>query len=232
MLKHIITASAIAAALIFSGCGSADSEGEARLDAQYAIDQGDYATAIAILEAKVVKTDEDYLQLASAYMGLAGFSFTELVAKVNASSNDVSGDAFKSFVLSAATNVGAQTQTNLDKAIAAYLSISTVSPAPALAPALVLSNDLASLKDDVKLYLGLAYIVKTAVIIDTLNVQADVTQEIVDFLNDGLDVVEYIAPDDLKTDIQEFRTEIDADVNGVISIAELQNYLVAEGFII
>jgi hypothetical protein len=46
-----------------------------------------------------------------------------------------------------------------------------------------------------------------------------------------LDVVEYIAPDDLKVDVQEFRTEIDSDVNGVISVTELKNYLTAEGLV-
>jgi hypothetical protein len=134
MLKHIISVSAITAALMFSGCGDADTQGETRLNAQYAIDQGNYAAAIALLEAKAVKTDEDYLQLASAYMGQAGYSFTNLVSIINTSSNDVSGDAFKSFVQSTASNADAATLDSLNSAIAAYLSISTVTPAPSLAP--------------------------------------------------------------------------------------------------
>ena len=55
MLKKIFSISLLTSALIFSGCGSADSEGETRLETQDAIDTGNYAVAIAALEAKLVK---------------------------------------------------------------------------------------------------------------------------------------------------------------------------------
>jgi len=77
--KNILGVSIVSAMLLFSGCGSTDSDAENSMTAQQYIDNQDYASAIALLEPKTNKTDGDYMMLSSAYMGEAGFSFSEIL---------------------------------------------------------------------------------------------------------------------------------------------------------
>jgi coenzyme F420-reducing hydrogenase delta subunit len=65
--------------LLFSGCGNSDSGAEITMTAQQLIDNQQYAKAAALLESKSNKTDGDYMLLSSAYMGEAGFSFSEVL---------------------------------------------------------------------------------------------------------------------------------------------------------
>ena len=133
MLKKIVSASVVTAALLFSGCGG-DSEGEDRLKAQHAVDSGDSATAISLLEAKVVKTDADKMLLASAYMQKAGMSMMDVVSKLDTESDsgdDSFGTIADSIVGDANGSETIQNITDINKAIAYYESMSnSLSAAP------------------------------------------------------------------------------------------------------
>lgn len=78
MIKSIINSGILTAALLFSACGS-DNEAEERLETQQMLDDGDYEAVIAKLEGSA-DSKEDYLTLASAYMGRAGFSLLDVVS--------------------------------------------------------------------------------------------------------------------------------------------------------
>lgn len=116
MLKEIISASVVSAALLLSGCGSADSVGEDKLAAQHAIDSGDTATALSLLEPTVLKglsveekadyiadlndtakeelfatmDDTTKITLASAYMQDADVSIMDIVSKLDTADGDTS----------------------------------------------------------------------------------------------------------------------------------------------
>ncbi len=78
MYKKILVSSVVATLLIFSGCGT-DSEGEQRLSTQHMLDKGDYTGVINTLESKINKSDGENFKLASAYMGVAGLSFVDII---------------------------------------------------------------------------------------------------------------------------------------------------------
>jgi len=86
MLKNIITTSLVVSTLIFSGCET-DSEGESRLETQNMLDSGNFIGVINKLEDKA-STNEEYLMLANAYMGKAGFSLLEVATNMSKSDND------------------------------------------------------------------------------------------------------------------------------------------------
>lgn len=165
MLRKVVTASAFAAALVLSGC-SGDSAGEDRLEAQHAIDSGDSATAISILEAKdpSTLTDADKMTLASAYMQNAGVSLMDVVSKLDTEegtdstfasvANDIIGDSG-----SAQT---AQKVKSVDKAILYYESMSSTSYSAAPSYKAV---DATEVLEGVKLYLGMAYFSKVTMLL-------------------------------------------------------------------
>jgi len=166
MLKNIIATSLVAATLILSGCG--DAEGESRLAAQSAIDSGDFSAAIANLEAKPARTDSDNLTLASAYMGEAGFSFVDVISLMGSDTDPSSGSAsgFEGFAKQIDDKKTPETLANIDKAIAAYSAISTVT---ADAPSRVQERAVATTsKGDAALFLGIAYLTKATVVMSYL----------------------------------------------------------------
>ncbi len=165
MFKKIMIASAVAAALVFSGCGG-DSEGEDRLEAQHAVDSGDSATAIAILEAKdpSTLTDSDKMTLASAYMQDAGVSLMDVVSKLDTEegtdssfasiADDIIGDSNSSQTAGKVKSV--------DKAIAYYESMSST---PYAAAPSYKAVDVTEVVDGAKLYLGMAYFSKVTMLL-------------------------------------------------------------------
>ena len=78
-LKYILGGTVASAMLLLSGCGSTDSTAENSMLAQQYLDDQEYAKASALIESQSTKTDSDYMMLSSAYMGQAGFSFSDVL---------------------------------------------------------------------------------------------------------------------------------------------------------
>lgn len=165
MVKRIMGASLIGAMFIFSGCG--DQEAVERLKAQQSLDKGDFSSAIASLESKANKTDEDNMVLASAYMGKAGFSFSETLNLVANAANANGDDAFASFAADVEAGKNPDTLTNLQKALDYYQQVGLTggSAAPAYKSAVRASANNTGDKD---LFLGLAYLTKSTIVISYL----------------------------------------------------------------
>jgi len=158
MIKRIMTTSLIVATLIFSGCSS-DSEGESRLETQYMLDKGDFAGVISKLEDRA-SSNEEYLALASAYMGNAGLSLADLIRTVN-DSTDTEGDAFASFIngIESSISDAPSPLADLQKATKAYKEVLEGRCAAAsLNPELILSDT----QKDVCLFMGLSQTLKAA----------------------------------------------------------------------
>lgn len=160
MLKKIISASAIAVALIFSGCG--DSEGESLLSAQNELDSGNYEKVISMLES-VARTPEEYNLLASAYMAKAGFTLADIVQLMD-ESGDNNNDGFAVFTSSIAKGKSSTALKDLDEAIYYYDMIMGNSTCQ--------DANLSSTQKDVCFFKGLSSLVKTGT---TLSYLGDLT---------------------------------------------------------
>ncbi len=81
MKNKILMSSVVALALMLNGCG--DDEGESYLETQQMLDNGDFEGVISKLEpsldANSTDSNENYLALASAYMGKAGYTLSDVV---------------------------------------------------------------------------------------------------------------------------------------------------------
>ena len=164
MINKILTVSAITAMLLFSGC---ENDAQSRMATQQMLDSGDYNGVISILEPKDVKTDDDNLKLASAYMDKAGFSITDLVSII-ASSEDETDSSFASFVTSVKDDKTSDTLDDLQSAIYYYGEIvdveKYVNASPSRADSLNENEEDIAL-DTNELFLGLAYITKVATVL-------------------------------------------------------------------
>ncbi len=199
MLKKIIATTLIAIALMFSGCG--DSEGEDRLKAQYALDQGNPQAAIDLLKSKNNLSEDEKILLASAYMGRAGFTMIDITVAFVEASDGADVDEFNNLVnafLSKATSTAA---TDLSLAIDTFL---TVDPRT----------------DDTDLKLALVYVVKVAVLLDS----GATDNELATTANDGFDLALVVVPDDIKQDVIDVKNEIDTDLDGNITATEIGLY--------
>ena len=195
MVKQMITASALAAMLMFSGCGDG-SAGSDRLKAQQDLDVGNFSSAIANLESKTDKTNEDNMLLASAYLGEAGFSFSDTIGIV-AGSGSGETDSFTSFAQSVTDVKDENTLDNLSKAITYYKAIDSVSQAPAYkAPKLGTTNDVLNSLGDTNLFLGLAYLTKATVVMSYLGDISKLQNKIVDpeLMASGCAIIHVYAP--------------------------------------
>ena len=96
MLKNIIIASMLSFVLLFSACGG-DSGAEDALVLQEKLDNGDFSGVINDVEAGA-STNADYIMLATAYMGRAGFSFSSIIGIVVQSSESGESSTFASFI--------------------------------------------------------------------------------------------------------------------------------------
>lgn len=183
MIKKIMLATTIAATLMLSGCGSADATGASRLAAQNAIDTGSPEQAIRLLEATPIAdmnatqakaflatlSNSTKKTLASAYMSKAGLNLIDIVSKMSSASNTNSTNSFATLATSL---VGDANKTvgnvkNIDSAIQYYESIAkaTTSASPARSISLATMTNLSK---DIKLYLGMAYLSKTIMLLDML----------------------------------------------------------------
>jgi len=154
MIKKILASSLVTAMLLFSGCG--DSKGEDYLAIQQMLDKGDYAGVIAALEGGADKSNDDYIALASAYMGKAGVSFSRIISAM--ASDDENDDAFAAFVKSISDVSTPTAIVDLGKSAGFYKEI----------VADCTSGNLNNSAKDICLFLGLGAITRTAVVIDSL----------------------------------------------------------------
>jgi hypothetical protein len=200
MLKKMIAASAVILALMLSGCG--DTEGEAILSAQNAVDTGDAATAIAILEAKTNRTDDENALLAEAYASQAGFSMIDItIAFIDASENTTGEEDMVNLVASLIDQASDTAIDDLNKSISYYEDI----------PA-------ADRTDDQNFKLGMTYIVQLGVMVDADSPSAD----IVTVATNAFDALGAVIPDD-DPDLQQSYTELQAEISsgGSITTGEI-----------
>jgi len=170
MKKRFITATIIAATLMFSACGSGG-DGESALETQQLLDNGNFSAVIAKLENSA-STQSDYLALASAYMGKAGFSLSSIVGSVLASSNSNESSSFSSYVTTSNTNSNNQSLDDLNTAVSYYQKV-------VKNKCLDINVTKNSAEKDICLYIGLSKVSQTAVaisyIVGDINVLSDTT---------------------------------------------------------
>ena len=122
MLKSMITTSLITLTLLMSGCGG-NNEGESVLETQKMLDDGNFAGVISKLEGSA-SSEDDYINLASAYMGHSGLTLTNLVASVlNAKDNSANDSAFVNFIKAVSATTSSTALVDLRKSTANYKEI-------------------------------------------------------------------------------------------------------------
>jgi len=124
MMKRTIFGSLVLMATLFSGCGDS-SESTCRIDVQLAIDAGDYDSAVSALEGNCAsaysQSDLKY-NLATAYMGKAGYGVSDVISMLVDAGDASNGSAFSSFINSANESTsGGNSSIYLDKAKLLYL---------------------------------------------------------------------------------------------------------------
>lgn len=199
MLKKIMATTLIAIALMFSGCG--DPDGEDRLEALYAIDQGNNQIAISLLESKSNLTEDEKILLASAYMGRAGFTMIDITIAFTEASEGSNVDDFNNLIDSLLSKKTSTAVEDLTLAIDTFLEVDPRT-------------------DDTDLKLALTYVVKVAVLLDD-NATND---ELAVTANDGFDLALSVVPVDIKQDVVDIKNEIDKDSDGNISAVEIALY--------
>jgi len=131
MYKKVIVASLAAASLFFGGCGEESTS--CRFDVQNDIDTGDFDAAISALDgscADAYTPSDRYFNLASAYMGKAGFGAIDVVNMVlDAGESDES--AYSALIRSVGESRREDSLQNLEVATTYYLR----SMAPEVDPA-------------------------------------------------------------------------------------------------
>jgi len=188
MIIKVLAVSAITAMLLFSGC---ENEAEDRMKTQTMLDSGDFDGVISALEDKSVKTDEDNLKLASAYMDKAGFSVTDLITIVANTEDDEA--SFSSFVINVSEDKTPDTLDNLQKAIAYYSSISTIMDKVSSSP-----SSTTPLNTN-QLFLGMAYIAKVATVLSYMGdvEKLEESGEDVNILASGCALAKVYAPSEI-----------------------------------
>ena len=157
MFKKVVISILLGTALVMSGCGSSDGEGESALETQQMLDNGEYAAVIAKLGASADSTS-DYLSLAAAYMGKAGFSLSSIIGIVVASSEAEEDSAFASFIKNSKSTSNPQSLSDLKTAVDYYQKV-------VQNKCLDTNATLSGAEEDLCLYVGLSKVSQTAVAI-------------------------------------------------------------------
>ena len=160
MTNKILIMSALTAMLLFSGC---DNGAEDRMTTQQMLDEGDMDGVIEALEDKTVKTDDDNLKLASAYMDKSNFNLVDLISIIS-DTQDNSEDSFASFLVGISEDKTDESLADLQKATYYYSAILSTDSKTSKARATSTDSELNS----IELFLGLASLTRTAVALDYL----------------------------------------------------------------
>ena len=167
MKNKFISATLLTTALVFSACGGGD--GESALDTQQMLDDGEFTAVISKLESRA-STNSDYMALASAYMGKAGFSLSSIVGTVIASGNSNESSTFSSYITKSKEKSNDNSLSDLDTAVGYYQKV-------VQNKCLNSNATLNSAQKDICLYVGLSKVSQTAVavgyITDDINVLSD-----------------------------------------------------------
>ncbi len=187
MIKKALIGSLVIATLLLSACGDANSEGEDALVTQQLLDQGEFQQVISRVEP-TANTNEDYLTLAAAYMGKAGFSLSQIIGIVATSATATGGNEFSSFIDNASNNSTPTALADLETAVIYYKKVVQDK---------CLDNNatLGAAEADLCLYVGLANVSSTAVtfgyISDDVTVLSDNTGKVDDKLTASTCALEY-----------------------------------------
>lgn len=311
MVKKILTVSAVTAMLLLSGCNN---DAEDRMQVQQDLDSGNYGSVITYYENVALEdmTDDEKLKVATAHMGQAGFSATDLISLVSVDEEANQDDVFQTFIASVDGQKSDTAIEDLQSAIDYYTAISTVDfdISEYAAPSLVSETPDLSDLDSTELFLGLAYITKVATVfgyfgdvttwnetgsdddlsasacamvyvyentlangcdsvvysgtttidsVDYTNVNVTYNSELyerlansdaselvltdydtnlpvqdenltvkealIQSINLGFEAVEAAAPDDVKEKVTEYKTKIDANADGEITVSEFALYI-------
>ena len=168
MLKKILITSLTTFTLLMSGCGDV-SEGESRLETQQMLDNSNFDGVINKLATKVSNTEE-YISLASAYMGRAGFSLSNVVRALAESEDIGNGDAFIVYTKNISDMSSQSAFLDLQKATVNYTKIVNNRCLEPL--------NLTGSEKEVCLYLGLALTTNASVTLDLI------TDDITSLAND------------------------------------------------
>lgn len=170
MLKKMVITFLLGMTLIISGCGSSDGEGESALATQQLLDNGEFTAVIDKLEGSANSTS-DYLSLAVAYMGKAGFSLSSMLGIVVASAEAEGDSLFANFIENSNKTSSTQSLTDLKKAVDYYKEV-------VFDKCLEESATLSGVESDICLYVGLARVFQTSVamsyIIDDVSTLTDI----------------------------------------------------------
>ncbi|MDF1883414.1 hypothetical protein JHD49_05610 [Sulfurimonas sp. SAG-AH-194-C21] len=187
MIKKAYIASLVVGTLLFTGCGDGTSEGEDTLVTQQLLDKGQFRSVIARVEP-TASTSEDYLTLAAAYMGKAGFSLSKIIGIVATSATATGGSEFSSFINKASSNSTPTTLNDLEVAVTYYKKVVEDR-------CIDKKITLGVAESDICLYIGLANVSSTAVTIgyitDDVSVLIDNTGKIDDKLRASTCALEY-----------------------------------------
>ncbi len=156
MIKQILATSLVAATLLLSGCGSSDSDGESRLETQKMLDDGDYKGVITKLELNA-NSNPQYLALAAAYMGKAGYSLLDIVGSII---EDEDSEEDTDMISSLAENATYSSTLDLEKAEMYYKKVVGESRCS--------EENLSSSEQDMCLFVGLSAVTKVASTINLL----------------------------------------------------------------
>jgi len=151
MLKKNLIVSLAAAMLLFNACDN--SEGESHLKTQQMLDDGNYQGVIAHLEADA-NSNDDYLALATAYMGQAGYTLLDIIG---AMLNNEDDDNLISLL---AKNASYNSTLDLQKAQDYYTQIVSRDECT--------QQDVSSSQQDICLFMGLSAISKISSTINLL----------------------------------------------------------------
>jgi len=169
MMKKIVITALLGLSLTLTGCGSSDSEGESQLETQQMLDNGEYAAVIAKLESTASSTS-DYLSLAAAYMGKAGFSLSSIVGLVATSAESGDDSTFASFIESTQSASNSQSLKDLDTAVVYYQKVLENK-------CLDENATLSGAESDLCLYVGLSQVSQTAVAISYITGDVNVLND-------------------------------------------------------
>ena len=189
MIKQILIVLLVSITFVFSGCGS--SNGESQLEIQEMLDNGNYDAVINRLKDNA-SSSSDYVALASAYMGRAGFSLSDIVTRVATSADD-DNDAFTAFIQNSTKQSNSKTLNDLEMAGIYFKKVVNCND----------SSKLSSSQKDICLYVGLSKVSKTAVtvgyIADDVSVLSE-DGEVDDKLTASLCAMQYaIDPNEVDT---------------------------------
>jgi len=160
MLKSMITTSLITLTLLMSGCGG-NNEGESVLETQKMLDDGDFTGVITKLEGSAT-SDDDYINLASAYMGRSGLTLTNLVTSILNANESTSGDiGFANFIKAIDSTSTSTALVDLRKASLSYKEV--------IGNGCDNTSLLSTSQKDICLFIGLANTGSAAVAVSTIS---------------------------------------------------------------